>query len=189
MTISAVLLAGGKSNRMGQDKATIFFRGAPLWKIQLELLRSLQLGKIYVSGQDDPPWRPMDVEFVPDTPPSRGPLSGIAATLSRVTTDHLLALGIDTPLLTQTYLRDLCARIEPGRGIVPMFDNRFEPLAAIYPRSAQLDLAEALTGSDFSLQSLIRKLISAEKLNPIEVSTEEKILFRNLNQPQDLDIS
>ena len=189
MTISAVLLTGGKSRRMGKDKATMQFRGVALWEIQLGLLRGLQLEKIFVSGQNDPPWRPMDAEFVPDDPPSRGPLSGIACVLSRVTTDHLLALGIDTPFMTQTYLRELCARLKPGQGVVPMIDNRFEPLAAIYPRNAQVDFAEALAGSDFSLQSLIRKLITAEKLNPIEVSIEEKILFRNLNEPQDFDIS
>jgi molybdenum cofactor guanylyltransferase len=189
MTISAVLLTGGKSRRMGKDKATMQFRGVALWEIQLELLRGLQLEKIFVSGQNDPPWRPMDTEFVPDTPPSRGPLSGIAAALLRVTTDHLLTLGIDTPFMTQAYLRDLCARIEPGRGVVPMIDNRFEPLAAIYPCNARVDFGDALAGSDFSLQSLIRKLVAAARLSPIEVSIEEKILFRNLNQPQDFDIS
>jgi molybdopterin-guanine dinucleotide biosynthesis protein A len=189
MTISAVLLTGGKSRRMGKDKATMQFRGVALWEIQLELLRGLQFERIFVSGQNDPPWRPMDAEFVPDAPPSRGPLSGIAAALSRVTTDYLLALGIDIPFMTQTYLQELCPRIKPGRGVVPIIDNRFEPLAAIYPRNAQVDFAEALVGSDFSLQSLIRKLVAAGKLSPIEVSTEEKILFRNLNEPQDFDIS
>ena len=91
MSLSAVLLAGGKSHRMGQDKATILFRGAPLWQHQLDLLRKLEPGKIFVSARTDPAWRAMDVEFVPDAQPSRGPLSGIAAALSRIKADHLLA--------------------------------------------------------------------------------------------------
>ena len=46
MKISAVLLAGGESRRMGKDKATLFFGGKPLWQIQLELLRKLEPSEI-----------------------------------------------------------------------------------------------------------------------------------------------
>ena len=187
MTISAVLLAGGKSRRMGRDKATITFRSKPLWKIQLELLRRLELNEILISAKSDPPWRPADVEFVPDKQPSRGPLSGIAAALSRIKGDCLVALAIDTPFMTEAYLRNLCARIGAGRGVVPIVEDRAEPLVAIYPRDAEAEFTSALSGNDFSLQPLVRKLIEVGKLRPIQVSTEERVLFRNLNEPQDLE--
>jgi len=187
MKISAVLLAGGKSRRMGQDKAAILFRNAPLWQIQLDLLRKLQLEELFVSAQFDPPWRPADIEFVPDDQPSRGPLSGIAAALSRISRVHLLALAIDMPFMTESYLRSLCERVERGRGIVPLIENRAEPLAAIYPRDAYDDVVGALDGSDFSLQALVGKLVATGKLQAIQVSEEEKALFRNLNEPGDLD--
>jgi molybdopterin-guanine dinucleotide biosynthesis protein A len=189
MTISAVLLAGGKSRRMGRDKATIMFRSKPLWKIQLELLRRLELEEILVSAKSDPPWRPADVDFVPDQQPSRGPLSGIAAALSRIKSDYLLALAIDTPFMTETYLRGLCARIDAGRGVVPMIENRAEPVAAIYPHDTEAEFTDALSGNDFSLQPLVQKLIALGKLRPIQVSPEERQLFRNLNAPQDFDAS
>src|SRR5207248_5870565 len=66
MTISAVLLAGGKSRRMGEDKATVLFQDMPLWEIQLDLLRKLQPDELFISAQSDPPWRPADVQFVAD---------------------------------------------------------------------------------------------------------------------------
>src|ERR687892_190853 len=53
MNISAVLLAGGQSRRMGRDKAIILFRGKPLWQIQLGLLRKLQPAEIFVSAGND----------------------------------------------------------------------------------------------------------------------------------------
>lgn len=188
MSISAVLLAGGKSRRMGEDKATIRFRNAPLWQIQLEILRKLQPREVFISAQTDPPWRPAEVEFVPDAQPSRGPLSGIAAALSRATADHLLALAIDMPFMTESYLRGLCQRLVPGRGVVPMVGNRAEPVAAIYPREAYGDVNGALSGSDFSLQLLLGKLVAAGKLQAIQVSEEEKAFFRNLNEPGDLNL-
>jgi molybdopterin-guanine dinucleotide biosynthesis protein A len=187
MTVSAALLAGGKSSRMGQDKATILFRGAALWKTQLDLLRRLQSAEIFVSAQTDPAWRPPDVDFVPDDQPSRGPFSGIAATLVRIATDHLLVLGIDMPFMTEKYLRKLCNRIEPGRGVVPIIGDRAEPLAALYPRDAGPEFSRALSSDDFSLQPLVRELIALGKLQPLEVGPEELALFRNLNEPHDLD--
>jgi molybdenum cofactor guanylyltransferase len=186
MKISAVLLAGGKSRRMGQDKSTILFRNAPLWQIQLDLLRKLQLQELFISAQTDPPWRPADIEFVPDDQPSRGPLSGIAAALSRISCGHLLVLAIDMPFMTESYLRSLCEKVERGLGVVPLIENRAEPLAAIYPRDAHDDVVDALSGSDFSLQSLVGKLIAVGKMQAIQVSEEEKAFFRNLNQPGDL---
>jgi molybdenum cofactor guanylyltransferase len=186
MKISAVLLAGGKSRRMGQDKSTILFRNVPLWQIQLDLLRKLPLQELFISAQTDPPWRPVDVKFLPDNQPSRGPLSGIAAALSPIRTDHLLALAIDMPFMTESYLRSLCEKVERGVGVVPIIENRAEPLAAIYPREAYYEAIAALSGSDFSLQSLAGKLIAAGKLQPVQVSEKEKAFFRNLNEPRDL---
>src|SRR5438094_3891549 len=136
MNISAVLLAGGESRRMGEDKATLLFHGKPLWQIQLELLRKLDPAEIFVSARTDPAWRPDDVQFVADDSPSRGPLSGLAASLNLMRGTHLLALAIDMPFMSESYLRSLCLEIEPGRGVLPKIDNRAEPLAAIYPREA-----------------------------------------------------
>jgi molybdenum cofactor guanylyltransferase len=189
MSISAVLLAGGKSRRMGQDKATIVFRNVPLWRTQLDLLRKLQPQELLVSAQIDPPWRPGDVQFVADQEPSRGPLSGIAAALSQTKTEHLLALATDMPFMTENYLRGLCQRTQPNGGVVPVIENRFEPLAAIYSRNACNDMMAALSGNDFSLQALIEKLVATGKLESIQVSEEEMAFFRNLNEPADLDLN
>ena len=189
MSISAVLLAGGKSRRMGEDKATILFRSVPLWKIQLELLRQLEPHELFVSARTDPVWHPADAQFVADQMPSRGPVSGIAAALSRISSDHLLVLAIDMPFMTENYLRGLCERVRTGSGIVPVIESRFEPLAAVYPREVCHDVVATLSGNDFSLQSLISKLIAANKLEPVQVSKEEKALFHNLNEPRDFKSS
>jgi len=186
MNISAVLLAGGESRRMGKDKATVLFRGKPLWQIQIDLLRKLEPAEIFVSARTDPSWRPDDVQFVADDPPSRGPLSGLAASLAQMRSAYLLALAIDMPFMSENYLRYLCDHIEPGTGVVPTIDNRAEPLAAIYPREASADFRSALAGTDFSLQTLVCDLIEAGKLREIPVTEQEKKLFLNVNELSDL---
>src|SRR2546430_8512751 len=184
--ISAVLLAGGESRRMGKDKAMLVCRGKSLWQIQLELLGKLEPTEIFVSARTDPAWRPPEVHFVADDSPSRGPLSGLAAALARMHAKHLLALAIDMPFMTEKYLRFLCAQIEPGRGVLPKIDNRAEPLAAIYPQEALANVQSALSGEDFSLQTVTGCLVAAGKLRVMLVTSQERKLFLNLNELADL---
>jgi molybdenum cofactor guanylyltransferase len=186
MTITAVLLAGGQSRRMGTEKATLLFRGKPVWQIQLETLRKLQPEEIFVSGRVDPLWRPGDVQFIADAPPSRGPLSGLAASLDRMNTSHLLALAIDMPSMSSKYLEFLCAQVEPGRGLVPKMVDRAEPLAAIYPREAAIEVRSALAGADYSLQTVVGDLVENGKLRELLVTAEDKRLFMNVNALSDL---
>jgi molybdopterin-guanine dinucleotide biosynthesis protein A len=185
MNMSAVLLAGGESRRMGQDKATLLFHGKPLWQIQVELLRKLEPAEIFVSARTDLAWRPADVYFVADDPQSRGPLSGIAASLAQMHTTHLLALAIDMPFMSENYLRYLCDQVEPGTGVVPTINSRAEPLAAIYPQEADADFRSALASSDFSLQSVVHRLVESGNLREARVKQHEIKLFLNVNEPSD----
>ena len=185
--ITAVLFAGGESRRMGTDKATFLFRERPLWQNQLELLRKLKPAEIFISARTDPKWRPRDVTFVADVPPARGPLSGLAASVERMSTSHLLALAIDMPWMSSEYLEFLCAQIEPDRGVLPKIGHRSEPLAAIYPQEAVIEIAKALAGTDFSLQSLACDLVAVGKLRAIPVTQQEEKFFRNLNELADMN--
>jgi molybdopterin-guanine dinucleotide biosynthesis protein A len=186
MNISAVLLAGGESRRMGKDKATLLFRGKPLWQIQIELLRKLEPTEIFVSARTNPAWRPADAQFVADDPPSRGPISGLAASLAEMGGSHLLALAIDMPFMTEKYLTFVCSKIEPGRGVIARIEDRFEPLTAIYPQEALADFRRALTGTDFSLQTMAGCLVAEGKFRVIVVTKDERKLFRSLNAPVDM---
>jgi molybdenum cofactor guanylyltransferase len=184
--LSAVLLAGGESRRMGRDKAEILFHGEPLWSVQIGLLRALKPFELLVSARKDPSWRPPDACFVPDASPSRGPLGGLAASLGQMRGTHLLALAIDMPFMTHECLLSICREIEPSRGVLPMIGSRAEPLAAIYPREALPDFEAAMCGNDYSLQRLTRQLVNAGKLGVLRVASQEKHRYRSLNEPADL---
>ncbi len=186
MEVSAVLLSGGESRRMGRDKALLPFRGGSLWQKQLGTLREIKPAELLLSARTDPAWRPDDVKWLTDLPPSRGPLSGVDAALRRMRGIHLLVLAIDLPFMTASYLRSLSDTLCSGKGVVPVLNDQAEPLAAIYPAEAQPDVANALATGNFSLQSLIRDLVGKGKMSVRPITKEEADLFRNINEPSDV---
>jgi len=187
LVLSAVLLAGGDSRRMGRDKATLYYRDQPLWQRQIELLRRLSPMEILVSARTDPVWRPIDTRFVPDGAPSRGPLSGLAAAMGVMRGTHLLALAVDMPLMTATHLHKMWELAESAKGVLTVIGPRPEPLAAIYPIEAFPYILSALqTNSDFSVTSVAGKLVSAGYMRITEPAKEDERFFRNLNRPVDV---
>ncbi len=105
MRYSAVLLAGGKSSRMGCNKAFLQIAGKPLWQRQLATLRRLSPEQLMISGPAREEWK--DNEIVADEIANAGPLAGISAALRRCTTPRLVVLAVDLPKITATFYRDL----------------------------------------------------------------------------------
>src|SRR5215472_10397984 len=99
-TLTAVLFVGGESRRMGTDKATLILNGEPLWSRQFRVLRDLHPKKVMISARKKPDWCPGDADLALDEPPSRGPLSGLAVSLEKIRTTHLLILAVDMPKMT-----------------------------------------------------------------------------------------
>jgi molybdopterin-guanine dinucleotide biosynthesis protein A len=185
MTLTAVLLAGGDSRRMGRDKATIVFRGEPLWQRQIGLLRDLHPERIFVSARKELSWRPADTELLLDESPSCGPLSGLTRALAQMQSSHLVALAVDMPYMTSEQLQMLLGLATLGCGVLPMIGDRAEPLAAIYPREAGEDFVTALASGDFSLQRLVRNLATANQVQLFSVPEKDEHLYRSVNEPGD----
>lgn len=181
--MTALLLAGGLSTRMGRDKASLLVKGETLWSRQLRLLCELKPQEICISARSVPAWATPDVSLILDTPPSRGPLSGVAAALERMNTTHLLVLAVDLPNMTSSHLSLLLSRSSPGHGIVPSQKGYFEPLAAVYPKEATAAAQRALAANELSMQPFTRSLVQASLLKEYPLSAEEVSLYLNLNTP------
>ena len=186
MKLTAVLLAGGESRRMGQDKATVLLHGKPLWRLQFELLQSLRPIEILVSGRTDPTWRPADTRFIADAAPSRGPVSGLTAAMAVMRGTHLLALAVDMPFLSRANLAGLCNHMKSGCGVLPRIGSRAEPLAAIYPRESAAQFFSALELGELSLQRITDKLMDLGLVSAVCVSAAEEVCYRSINDPADL---
>jgi molybdenum cofactor guanylyltransferase len=181
MRCSAVLLTGGKSTRMGRDKALLEIDSEPLWRRQLETLRALAPEQLMLAG---PPCE--DGETVADEIPDAGPLGGVAAALRKCRSSHLVVLAVDLPRMTPDFLRSLLALCREGRGAVPGGPEIFEPLAAVYPAACAALASAALRSADFSMQNLVRKALVQQLLVARPILASETPLFVNLNSPADL---
>ena len=184
---TAVLLAGGKSTRMGRDKAGVLIDGQPLWQRQLATLRAVHPQELFISGKPDGPYADAGVEILADNFPGLGPLAGLEAALRRASHPLVLVLAIDLPAMTADFLSILVRHAAASAtGCVPRDDRWFEPLAAVYPRAC-LPLAEAcLRAADRSMQRFVRLAVEQGFMRVREVSECDRALFRNVNLPDDL---
>jgi molybdenum cofactor guanylyltransferase len=183
----AVLLAGGKSTRMGTDKAGVLLQGKPLWRRQLATLRALGPEEIFISGRDDGPYAVEGLEILKDSYVERGPLGGLETALFRTINPYLVVLAIDLPEMRPDFLARLVElAVSRKRSIVPRDGESFEPLAAVYSGSICGLVVECLHGRDRSMQNFIRRAVDLDLVLPYPLSAEEDRLFRNVNTPADL---
>ena len=186
--LSAVLLAGGKSTRMGRDKAGVELDGQPLWQRQLATLKALHPHELFISGRSDGPYADGGLEVIQDLHPGCGPLSGLEAACWRMQTPLLCVLAIDLPGMTSGFLDRLVKiAMQDGRGVAPQNGEYFEPLAAVYPRGMLNLIGERLRQTDHSMQGLIQRAVELDLIVPYAITEEDRPLFRNVNTPADLD--
>ena len=193
MSHAAVLLAGGKSSRMGRDKSALPVDGEPLWQRQLATLRATDPAELFISGKSDGPYAKAGVEILADEFPDCGPLGGIATALRRCKSERLLVLAVDMPAMTAGFLRTLVEESQrTGKGVVPsvaadgMRRANLEPLAAVYPRTALAVADECLRVGEFKLEGFIRKLEASRLVSVSAVAEKDFALFMNWNEPEDL---
>jgi molybdopterin-guanine dinucleotide biosynthesis protein A len=185
---TAVLLAGGKSRRMGRDKAylEVNWQGVsmPLWKRQLAVLQSVSPEEIVISGPRKQSY-PASTAVVADNWAGVGPLGGIATCLNQTRSTLLLVLAIDLPRITPGFLMKLLAKSKAGCGVVPVHQERFEPLIAVYPGAALRVALDQLQQGDYVLQHFIHKLLEAGLMIGYDVELSEEHQLENWNTPGD----
>jgi len=111
-------------------------------------------------------------------------MSGLTKALAAIETTHLIVVAVDMPFMTAGEMGRLLELASQGHGVVPIIGDRAEALAAIYPAEAAKDFEEALVGSDFSLQTVVRKLAEAGKVRLWAVPDAN--LYRSVNEPSDV---
>lgn len=180
VTFSAVLLAAGRSSRMGTDKALLSSQGRTLWQRQVEVLRAAGAREIFLSARPEQEWVPRNMMVVRDAVPDAGPLAGIAAALAICSEGHLAVLAVDLPKMHPAWFAQLLANCAPGIGVVGRRNGFYEPLAAIYPRELLPAAEAALARGEFALQGFITA--AGSSIVPVEITPAETAWFENWNE-------
>ena len=188
LTFDAVLLVGGRSRRMGSDKALLTTpSGELLWQRQWRLLGEAGARRRWLSVRADQTWVTPAVPTVRDFQPDAGPLAGVIAAWDVSAATHLLVLAVDLPVLPVTWLIRLKQRALAGCGVAGRHpEGHFEPLAAVYPRSWHPLWVEALNQGASGLQRLLHAALVADRLQVEPIGPAEAPWFHNLNTPGDL---
>jgi molybdenum cofactor guanylyltransferase len=186
LDVAGFVLAGGKSSRMGQDKALIYFAGESLLSHAMETVRAV-CRKSFVVG--DPAKYSSYGPIVEDIYKDQGPLGGIRAALTFSDAELNLIVAVDMPLITPALLRFLIlqAKASPATVCVPEIDGRLQPLCAVYHREF-LPLAEAALKAQ---ENKIGRLLTPERTYVVkkDILTQAGFsanMFTNLNSPDDL---
>lgn len=183
--VSAFILAGGKSSRMGRDKAFLQLRGCTLVDHALKLAARVA-GSAWIVGSSG-----KFAAFGPvieDVYLERGPLGGIHAALTQTATDLNLMIAVDLPFLDPSFLEYLISRARETAAmvVVPKAAGRLQPLCAVYRRSfakvAERSLRAGRNRIDVLFADLRTRVIEPEELK--ENGFAEG-MFRNVNTPQD----
>ena len=179
---TACLLTGGKSSRMGRDKAGVEFGGVPLWRRQIKTLQETGADEILISGRQEACYGGCGFPIIEDEIKECGPLSGVHALLGVAEHPLVLVLAVDMPMMTGGYLRGLIARaFEEGYGTVPVREGFYEGLAAVYPKASRGIAAGLLGGDDYSMQRYVAGCVDEKMVVPVEIDGGEIVLFQNMN--------
>lgn len=184
---AAAVLAGGRSTRMGADKAFLKWQGRRLIDRQLDLLRTLAPTELLVSGRAGVDYAATGARVVCDAVPEQGPLGGLAAVLKATSAPHVVLLAVDLPAMTRDFLRSLLTQCRPGVGAVAQIPFGWEPLAAVYPREILPLVTARLARRDLAMQRMVSEAVDSGLLAKVNATPTELGLFRNVNSPADLE--
>lgn len=165
---TGVVLAGGRSSRMGQDKASLVIGGAPLLQRVVGRLR-VALDEVLVIGPDQLSTLVPGVWVAPDREPGAGPLGGLVTALSLLRTPRIFLVACDMPFVAPQLIRAMAAlSSEPSSeraaadAVLLRTGRGLEYLHGVYSRSCLPAAERALASEDRSLHGLVASLAVRE---------------------------
>lgn len=195
--MNGFVLAGGRSSRMGTDKALLHYAGRPLIAHAVDLLKAAGLAPHIVGSRSD---LAVYAPVVEDSHPVCGPLGGIEAALASSTSEWNVFLPVDLPLLHLVFVRYLIERasVTAATATIPTLAGSPEPLCAVYHRNLLQGIRESIESHNYKVIDGISHAARGSEADLFSVeavaatrddwprNSPSHRWFRNLNTPEDL---
>jgi molybdopterin-guanine dinucleotide biosynthesis protein A len=199
--VEGFVLAGGRSSRMGRDKALLRVDGRPLVEVALDKIRRIGVAAPRIGGaQTD---LSSYARVVPDLHPGCGPLSGIEAALAATTQPLNVFLPVDMPLLPSRFLSWMLLRAEITGALVtvPRINGQPQPLCAVYHRDLLRPITASLLAGNYKVMPVVRAAAGQSQMVDVfdterSASTDRELIgfsplplyrwFHNCNLPEDM---
>ena len=184
--VCAVILAGGKSSRMGSNKALLDFGGKPLIHVLVDRILPLT-DHILISSNDAESYGFLNFPVVHDHYMGQGPLAGLHAAMCRDDFPLYVVLACDLPNLRAPFLRRLISFAEGFDAAIPRtHDGLAHPLCAVYRRTCFPSVEKALLrGANKFIETFLDNSLAIRWVDPGEGQFEDLDLA-NINTPEDL---
>lgn len=179
--LTVQIMAGGKSIRMGRDKALVTLGGKTLLELALEKWDGFgEAVQLSVGPAERAYLAPEGIPAVADLYPERGPMGGLHAGLLACGTELLLLTAVDSPFVTRELAEGLLAAIGGADACVYALDGRPQPLFGLYRKSCLPVAEELLNAGENKMGLLLRRV------ETVYLLVEDPAPFRNLNTPEEL---
>lgn len=181
---TAIILAGGDSQRMGRDKASLMMGEMTLLQTVAATMRQL-FPRVIVSVRQ--PCAAIDLPQVCDEQAAGGPLAGLAAGLGHVTTPWAFAVACDMPFVVPEVVELLAGLRARHQAVVPVVHGHPQPLAAFYAAACLAPLRASLAAQQNSLRGVLKQL-DVRYVDEAEMREADPLLrsFSDLDTPQDV---
>jgi molybdopterin-guanine dinucleotide biosynthesis protein A len=190
--MTSIILAGGKSSRLGRSKALQLIEGRSLiqWVVDRLAILSTEIIIATAHGEPIPCSSAVRIKTVADIYPGKGPLVGIHSGLIASSSSRAIVVGCDTPFLSVgllEYMTQICSIFDV---VVPRIKNKLEPLCAVYSKNCLVPIQELLEQDE----RRIRKLFSMVKVKYVEEDEINRfdpkhLSFFNINTRDNLEMA
>ncbi len=185
--VTGVILAGGRSTRMGRNKALLDFRGRPLIETVYRTMAEL-FAEVVVVTNTPGEYAFLPCPKIPDIFTEGGSMAGIHAGLSWSSTPRVFVAACDMPFLDGGVVRALAGLLGDEDVLVPETDGGLEPLHAFYAKGVLPALTEVLAADRNKIIDLLRgmgaRVVPAEQVARLSPGFGS---FRNINLPEEYD--
>ena len=185
--LTIAILAGGRSSRMGTDKAFVRVLGRPLIEEILSQSAGLGMESLIITNRPAE-YAYLGVPLFGDVLPDKGPLGGLYTALHSATRPHVLCIACDMPFVVRPLLDYLISLIPEGDAVVPRLAGEAEPFRAIYSRACLAPIRAALDAGRMRMISFFPD-VRVRFVNEAEIDQfdPQHLSFFNVNTPDDLE--